>query len=315
MNDTELRAELAALLPKPAGPRMPRDTLLRRRARLLAEIDRGTGSPVRRKGLLLILAPVAAVVVTALAATVVAAPWDRGSAPPIVQVLPGDHDAAVEFLNGLALSGARSAPERAEGRYLYVRSRVAFVAFSGGADGEPVEAKLQEPHDREIWKPLFVGGNGLVREDGESIDTGAARPVDLQPELPDDPEALLTKIYAESKGQGHSSDGQAFTVIGDLLSESLLSPEQTAVLYRAAARIPGVELVPDAVDAIGRHGVAVARTEQSRRREWIFDRATGQYLGERSYLVEDTEYGRTGMLLSTTAETTRAVVGRIGTRP
>ncbi|GIE31271.1 hypothetical protein Ait01nite_043160 [Actinoplanes italicus] len=314
MNDIELRDELAALLPKPGEPRMPEGALLRRRARLLAEIDRGLVSPVRRRW---IFAPAAAVVAVTLGATLFAAPWDRGVAPPIIEVLPGDHDGAVVFLNRMAQAGAGGETERADGRYLYVRSRVAFTAFTGGEDGsgEPVRAELQEMHDREIWKPLFVGGNGLIREDGDSRQTGPARPVDLQPELPDDPGELLAKIYAESGNRGHSPDGQAFTVIGDLLAESLLSPETTAALYRAAARIPGVELVPDAVDAAGRHGVAVARTEQSRRREWIFDRATGQYLGERSYLVEDTEYGRAGMLMSTTAETTRAVVGKIGIRP
>jgi hypothetical protein len=314
VSDTELRDELAALLPKPGAPRMPGGALTRRRARFLAEIDRGPVSPVRRK---LIFVPAAAVVALTLGATVAAAPWEHGTAPAIVEVLPGDHDAAVAFLNDMAQSGSGGRPEYADGTYLYVRSRVAFTDFTGGEDGsgEPVRAELQELHDREIWKPLFAGGNGLIREDGDSRETGPARPVDLQPELPEDPGELLARIYAESKNQGHSADGQAFTVIGDLLAESLLSPEATAALYRAAARIPGVELVPDAVDAAGRHGVAVARTEQSRRREWIFDRATGQYLGERSYLVEDTEYGRAGTLLSITAETTRAVVGRIGTRP
>jgi hypothetical protein len=317
MSDTELRAELAALLPRPGEPRMAEGALLRRRTRLLAEIDQGAASPVRRKGLVLILAPAAAVVAMTLAATVVAVPWDRGAAPPIIEVLPGDHDAAVEFLNRMAQSGAGSQPEHAGGSYLYVRSRVAFVSFTGGEDGsgEPVKAELQELHDREIWKPLFVGGNGLIREHGQSRDLGISRDVDLQPDLPADPDALLAKIYAEGKGQGHSPDGQAFTVIGDLLSESPLTVETTALLYRAAARIPGVELVADSVDATGRHGVAVARTEQSRRREWIFDGASGQYLGERSYLVEDTDYGRAGMLLSTTAETTKAVVGKIGIRP
>jgi hypothetical protein len=317
MSDTELRAELAALLPKPGEPRMADTALLRRRTRLLAEIDQRAASPVRRRGLLLILAPAAAVVAMTLAATVVVAPWDRGATPPIIEVLPGDHDAAVEFLNRMAQSGAGSQPEHTAGAYLYVRSRVAFVNFTGGEDGsdEPLKAELQDLHDREIWKPLFVGGNGLVREDGESRDLGISREVDLQPELPADPDALLAKIYADPAGRGNSRDGQAFTVIGDLLSESPLTVETTALLYRAAARIPGVELVADAVDATGRHGVAVARTEQSRRREWIFDRASGQYLGERSYLVEDTDYGKAGMLLSTTAETTKAVVGKIGIRP
>ncbi|MEV0902011.1 CU044_5270 family protein [Actinoplanes sp. NPDC049802] len=306
MNDTDIRAELATLLPRPGRPGMTPRRFQRRRAALVAAID---APPVRRRGLILIALPAATVLAVTFAATIVARPWDSGEPPPIVRVLAGDHDEAVRFLNRLAAAaGSEPRPGVTEGRYLYVRSRVAFVRFSG----DPVEAEMQELHDREIWKPLFLGGHGRLKEEGRPTDLGPARAVDLQPELPSDPQALLAKIYRESEGQGTSRDGQAFTVIGDLLHESLLAPEINAALYQAAARIPGVELVPDVVDAIGRHGVGVAREEEGIRREWIFDRASGEYLGERAYLVEDTSDGKAGMLMATTAVTGRAVVDRLG---
>jgi hypothetical protein len=55
----------------------------------------------------------------------------------------------------------------------------------------------------------------------------------------------------------------------------------SAALYRAAALIPGVTVVADATDAIGRHGVAVALTYQGVRTEWVFSKQTLLYLGER----------------------------------
>jgi hypothetical protein len=89
-----------------------------------------------------------------------------------------------------------------------------------------------------------------------------------------------------------------------------------AALYRAAAKIPGVVLVADSVDAEGRHGVAVARTdEEGERREWIFNPTTVEYLGERSYLVRDTDLGKAGMLTGTTAVLQRGVVHKTGELP
>ncbi|SDS27229.1 CU044_5270 family protein [Actinoplanes derwentensis] len=315
MNDVDVRADLAVLVPKPGEPRMPVERMLERRAGLLEAIERPAWSPVRRKRLL-ILGPAFLVLVVALGVAVVARPWDRGAPPPIIQVLPGDHEGAVAYLNELAASaGTATGSDDGGSRYLYVKSRIAFVAFSGGEEGtgEPVRAVMAELHDREIWKPLFAGGQGRLTEADRPSDLG---PVPMDPDLPEDPDVLLRQIYAGVQpGQGNSRDGQAFTVVGDLLRESMPAPAEAAALYRAAARIPGVELVRDAVDAVGRSGVAVARTEDARRREWIFDRATGDYLGERSYLVKDTDYGNAGMLLGTAAEIDHAVVGKLGERP
>ncbi|HWS35153.1 MAG TPA: CU044_5270 family protein [Actinoplanes sp.] len=312
---TGLRAELAGLLPRPGDPRMSQRRLASRRADLLTAIEQPARSRVRRAGILI---PALVVLVVAFGVAAVVRPWDRGVPVPIIAVRPGDREKAVAYLNGLA-AAARTATglDGGDGRYLYVKSRIAYVVFADSSDdAEPVRAELDALHDREIWKPLFVGGRGLLTEEDRPSDLGVFRAVDITPDLPEDPDAMLRKIYdGIQQGQGHSRDGQAFTVVGDLLTESMLSPRVTAALYQAAAKIPGVELVPDAVDAVGRPGIAVARTENSRRREWIFDEATGAYLGERAYLVEDTDYGRAGMLLATTAETERAVVGELGGRP
>jgi hypothetical protein len=133
--------------------------------------------------------------------------------------------------------------------------------------------------------------------------------------LPTDPDALLSKIYDLTQGRGDGSDAEAFTYIGDLLRESIAPPDVTAALYRAAAKIPGVIVVPDAVDAAGRHGFGVAHVSQGERSEWIFDSRTMQYLGEREYLVEDTPGGKAGMLTGTTAVITRGVVDKAGSLP
>ena len=44
-------------------------------------------------------------------------------------------------------------------------------------------------------------------------------------------------------------------------------------------QIPGVTVVADATDAIGRRGVAVAMTVEGVRHEWIFSKKTLRYLG------------------------------------
>jgi hypothetical protein len=104
--------------------------------------------------------------------------------------------------------------------------------------------------------------------------------------LPTDPPALLSLIEQQMRGQQPRPE-EAFTTIGDLLHEAIAPPRVSAALYRAAALIPGVTVVADATDAIGRHGVAVALTYQGVRSEWIFSKRTLIYLGERDIKIAD----------------------------
>lgn len=131
--------------------------------------------------------------------------------------------------------------------------------------------------------------------------------------LPTNPHALLAMIYRVERGHGPGPDQEAFVTIGDLLRNTIAPPKAAAALYRAAALIPGVTLVPHATDAIGRPGVAVARigpgVDGGIRDELIFSRATLQLIGERTVIA------RTGTATSATAIIDRAFVDHRGQIP
>jgi hypothetical protein len=131
--------------------------------------------------------------------------------------------------------------------------------------------------------------------------------------LPTNPHALLAMIYRIERGHGPGPDQEAFVTIGDLLRNTIAPPKVTAALYRAAALIPGVTFVPNATDAIGRHGVAVARigpgADGGVREELIFSRATWQLIGERTVIA------RTGVTTTATAIIARAFVDHRGQVP
>ncbi|MGW6919648.1 CU044_5270 family protein, partial [Kitasatospora sp. NPDC054939] len=259
---------------------------------------------------------------------------------------PGQLDAApvgaAKLLDQAADAAGRKAPLEAKGeQFVYVKS---LVAFSGVnlATGGVTTAKV---HPRELW--LSVDGSrwGVLlepeggpakgsgkkggrpgepapRQDGgqwiEPIGDGAEYPgyYGYAAKLPTDPAALLQKIKKDREGQGQNPDQEAFVTIGDILREQIVPPAVGAALYRAAALIPGVELVQEAVDASGRRGIAVARTEPNgQRTEWIFDGSSYDYLGERIVLTKDGDLGKAGDVVGQTAVLARAVTDRAGDRP
>ncbi|WP_327040563.1 CU044_5270 family protein [Micromonospora ureilytica] len=306
---------------EPSAPPVPALPALRRQAlrhHLLTEVRR----PSRRRWRVRVLVPVAGALVVAVAAGVIAQPWAPRSAPMVVPVEQGDRVGATLLLNRMAVVTAdRPGPPSGEGAYVYIRSRGAFAELGDGP------ARLRPVHEREIWIPRDERGDGLLRQPFLHVPIVGAIPehetlTDVTPnaaliDLPDDPDALLATLYREreERGRGNSRDGAAFTAIGDILRESLVPPRTSAALYRAAAKIPGVEVVRGVTDAAGRQGIAVSHTERSRRDEWIFDERTFDYLGERSYLVADTVDGPAGTVLGTTAVLQRAVVAQLGQRP
>jgi len=116
-------------------------------------------------------------------------------------------------------------------------------------------------------------------------------------------------IYRVERGHGPSADQEAFVTIGDLLRDKIVPPKAGAALYRAAALIPGVTLVPHATDAIGRHGVAVAQTAEGIRTELIFSKKTLRLIGERTIIAS------IGLSTDATAIITRAFVDHLGQAP
>jgi hypothetical protein len=137
--------------------------------------------------------------------------------------------------------------------------------------------------------------------------------------LPTDPVTLLDTLRGlVTAEEGESADQAVFHWTGDLLSTTLMPPENAAAFYRAVERIPGVTTEPDATDALGRHGIGVTRDDpaSATRDEWIFDPDTLEFLGSRSYFTHASgKSGTTDTLFGTDAIVRHAVTDEKGTTP
>ncbi|MBD0709753.1 hypothetical protein BU197_15575 [Streptomyces sp. CBMA291] len=346
--DALLRAELAELLPPPRVPELtPERNLDLRHAVLRTALAEESGdrlsAPARRTrpGFRFgrIVLPVAACAVAA-GVTVFALQDAPAGAPGPDRVGLRASDGAGRLLNRAALAAAAApAPDvRADG-YVYVRSLVAHAgrSASGGA------ASLPAARQREVWLSADGSRTGLLREPGAAdVELGTRLPVyeldgpgatprkttlDAAPPsvthpthayvaaLPTDPGALLGLIREETRRPEGDADQRAFTAIGTLLAETWAPPKVTAALYEAAARIPGVTVLPSAKDAAGREGVAVARTSGGEQTQWIFDRSTSAFLGERTVLSEATSAGPAGTVLGVSAVLAKAAAAAPGELP
>jgi hypothetical protein len=150
----------------------------------------------------------------------------------------------------------------------------ARAARAGGCGGTEPSSELERAHDGEwhdrhgprapSWQtptPAFLAG------------------------LPHDPRALLERIYRDSRGQGPSRQGEALVFIADVLraGAGIVPADLRAALFKAATRIPGVQVIDKRANLDGRTGVSVGRYEPKTRmrQELIFDPETGQVIGER----------------------------------
>ncbi|MFJ9018393.1 CU044_5270 family protein [Streptomyces sp. NPDC102259] len=247
----------------------------------------------------------------------------------------GGSRGAVVTLDRIAAVALRTDVEPVDdGQFVYVRSKGA--GNEGVFDG-PVE--LGKMHERQVWFSQRQGpvtDVGLIREYGQDWPIEVGVPNGTDPEdaavpagfdrptyawlasLPTDPDALLKLLYADTRvEQGEDEDQEVFGRIGDLVGEQIMPSATAAAFYQATARIPGVTEVADAVDAVGRHGIAIARedTRHGTRTEWIFDPGTLDYLGVRTVFSRDTERAEAGTVYDTSAVLERAVVDKSGQEP
>ncbi|MET9902861.1 CU044_5270 family protein [Streptomyces sp. NPDC006446] len=235
-----------------------------------------------------------------------------------------------QLIDQVSLAAAEEThPTVKPGQYVYIESQDSgtFVKTVGD-EGSLVSYEL---HKRQIWQSadgtkgwlidaaVNDGSEGetlsLPDEQGNTPEAGLNHPsYDFLARLTTDPDKLLKLIYKETAGQGNTPDQQAFTTIGDLLGESYPPAELYSALFKAAAKIPGVVVVNDAKDALGRPGVAVARLDETggEREEWIFDKKTHVFLGERTVQVRSvTQDGvviKPGTVRGISAITKRAIV-------
>jgi hypothetical protein len=135
--------------------------------------------------------------------------------------------------------------------------------------------------------------------------------------LPTNPAELRAWIYAHKNG-GESADNQAWTDISDLLGTTLTPPKLTAALFRVAATIPGATVIPDAIDAAGRPGIAVARLIQASTEddELVFSARTYHLLGERTTLTAPAKnVGPAGTVIGGWALLNKTVVNHLPRHP
>ncbi|MET7434551.1 CU044_5270 family protein [Streptomyces flaveolus] len=337
-------AELARLLPAPGDPHLSRDRHLLLEEHLMNEIQptAPVPAPSRRaaRRALLIGVPVTA---TALAGafaftTLTGAGAGAGGSgktaavpspveAPVVRIESGSTAQLASTVEHIAAAAsARKTPEPGPGQYIYIKSKVSYLTVSH-TDADKSKILVEPLHIREVWnspegKQGWLNEPGYRPKGGITLNSDVERSLnapsyDYLKTLPTDPDALLKKIYEETKGRGNSPDQQAFTTVGDLLKEQLAPAKLNAALYRAAAKIPGVVVVDHAQDAAGREGIALAHVDQQSgdRTEWIFDRKTYTYLGSRAVQVKQVDDIKPGTVLERTAVLDRAVVDAQKQRP
>ena len=114
--------------------------------------------------------------------------------------------------------------------------------------------------------------------------------------LPTDVAALRKVIRARAAATGAgATDLEMFTIVGDLLRETVAAPQVRAALYRVAASLDGVELIGSVTDRVGRTGTAVSLTGNRssagrERRILIFDPETSMLLAEEDVLLDQVDW-------------------------
>jgi hypothetical protein len=217
----------------------------------------------------------------------------------------------------------------ADGQFLYTKS---VDAWTVNVDGRYT---YLQPYTREVW--LGPTGGRLVQTPGtpsflsaaDRADWVAAGSPDLHEEtmvapldptpaldLPSDPDALYARLQQQSVGNSNGVPNEMFTLVGDALRETASTAAQRAALYEVAARIPGVHLVGDVVDPVGRHGVAVGLTSRGGTRTLVFDPSTYALLAEEDVADANNPQGyAAGTVMGYAAYLTQTVVDSNAQRP
>jgi RNA polymerase sigma-70 factor (ECF subfamily) len=327
MSELELLRETTPA-PAPASPR----TRARARAALFAKVD---ASEHRRRRAWFFSAS-GAVATLAVAVAVFFALGTGG----------GQSDAAAANLLHKAAKAALTQPgfdALGSGQYIYTKSVDAYLNTSVVGANRSYSALV--PSTREIWlkadgtgwlletsgKATFLSDRDrqLWIEDGrpdlasEGMDTvlrnedGPTSPM-ASLSLPSDPDTLYAQLEKQARGNGRGTYIEMFVLIGDSLRESYTTPAQRAALFEVAARLPGVELVDNVTDAVGRTGTGVAIVDKVNhsRLTLIFDPTNYGLMGEQESVLSGNWAGYpAGTVTGHSAYLQQAVVDALKKRP
>ncbi|MFF0079942.1 CU044_5270 family protein [Streptomyces canus] len=325
-------SEAEELLSTPAEWDLPPERHRHFKDVLMQQIDHDTAVTPRRSRFLrpAVLVPLASAALTG--ALLVTLSVDGGG--PATGPAPSTTAAGASVtLNRIATAAMASDTVRVrDDQFVYVRT---LVRENTGTFTGPI--RLGALHTEERWTsqdpgPLRV--TGWIRASGKDaimpdqmipIESPDPRPAGVDhptyrwlASLPTDPDALLARLRKEARPvEGESRDQAVFSLIGDLIGGTIMPPANAAAFYKAAAKLPGVREIPDAVDAAGRHGIAITLDDTgfATRDEWIFDKETLALLGSRFYITDPDRGITTETLAGTSAVSETAVVGAKGEVP
>jgi hypothetical protein len=259
----------------------------------------------------------------------------RGSAAHPAPAAPSTP--AAQLLAKIAVAvGRQPTPVVGNSDYEYIKSVQHFEVYVVGKNGKQSHY-LGPALIRQFWMPVYdlcrpIGiyepGNIAGHPTMQSSDKTPGKPCpqlgsmadptyQWETSAPADPHVLLGQLAAYWRafdrkyppGPGDTLRTREFDAIGQMVAEAILPPKFSAALYRTAALIPGVAVIPDVVNAVGQHGVAIAMLELGQRTEWIFDKATLLPIGERDVDV------KTGAVTGTSAILASGFVAKIGQVP
>jgi hypothetical protein len=212
--------------------------------------------------------------------------------------------------------------------YLYTKRREVWLSVdrSGLLSEEQVgPPRWVTPRDRENW--IKAGRQGATAEHGprqEPMDAihqyyiGDERFTTAQLLAFDPtPQQLFDRLRSRVGDRGQSRDGEVFVEIADALREAPQTPRLRATLYRALALVPGVQLLGELRDRLGREAIGVAFTEHTGlRQELLFDPQTAEILNERQVVAHPVQGLRAapGTVIEDIVYTKRAVTDAT-TRP
>jgi hypothetical protein len=115
--------------------------------------------------------------------------------------------------------------------------------------------------------------------------------------LPTSPAALLAYIHAHYASIFSTRDAQAdwltWQGLTQILTDNVVVPPKLgAAIFRAAATLPGIRVLPNAVDAAGGRGIAVAMAIGAKRgqppwllQELIFDPVSYRFIGSQTVVA------------------------------
>ena len=231
---------------------------------------------------------------------------DVAAAQPAGSALGYRHTKSV----GAHLMGVGGGPDRPNGVWALVPvEREIWIKADGS--GRLVESRGEPiwfgPADKAAWTASGLELPGQSHSDtrfgpaptGVAPGTPQTWPGSLYYEnldaLPTDAAALRRVIDERAAARGGSTDYNRFTMVGDLLRETVGTPQLRAALYRVAAGLRGVELIGSVTDRAGRSGTAVAMTNSAssrglERRTLIFDPATAVLLAEKDVLLDKVDW-------------------------